>query len=79
MENLTGKAYISSDIKEDEQALLPQSLVTAFKLVSTDWNVTKDIENITSEEYVRIKEAVLNELKTLSAFNIRRVEILAIK
>jgi hypothetical protein len=34
---------------------------------------------MTSKEYVRIKEAVLNELKTHSAFNIRIVEILSIK
>ena len=59
--------------------MLPQGLVTAFKLLTADWNVTEDIENVTSEQYLEIEKEVIAQIRTHFQFHMKRFEILLIR
>ena len=58
---------------------MPQNLVTVFKLVTTDWNITENIKNTTSDEFIKIQEATQAAFKKDPEYDIKRIEILSIK
>ena len=59
--------------------MLPQGLVTSFKLLTADWNVTEDLENVTSDEYLEIKKEVISQIRKHFQFQMKRLEILSIR
>ena len=59
--------------------MLPQGLVTSFKLLTADWNVTEDLENVTSDEYLEIKKGVISQIRKHFQFQMKRLEILSIR
>ena len=72
------KEYLQyNDVGEEEQKLLPRSLHVAFKIITTDFNLT-DVAR-SSAEYETIKDNASTSIKNTFNINIKQLKVLDIR